>query len=340
MAGSAASPSMFQMVAIKDIHLDTNNPRIRKFLEMYGDEEPTPEQFYLALGAAGDEEGESSTTFEKLKSSIQTNGGIIQPVILNRKSGKYFCVEGNTRVALYKKFQTDKVKGTWTHIPALVYDQMQEFQADAIRLQVHLVGTRQWDPYSKAKYLHELREIKAMPLGTLVEYCGGREKEIIQSINAFSDMEGHYRPIVEEGNFDTSRFSGFVELQKPGIKKALLEAGFTLSDFAKWIRDEKLYPLHTVRLLPRILHNTKAREAFLKSDARRAAEFLERPELTKALSEANLSQIASALTQTIYQLPWLEAEKLRSDPNGVETQLLNEALEAIRGVLKLSEDDS
>ena len=81
-------------------------------------------------------------------------------------------------------------------------------------------------------------------------------------------------------------------------------------------------------------------DAGAAADARRAAEFLERPELTKALSEANLSQIASALTQTIYQLPWLEAEKLRSDPNGVETQLLNEALEAIRGVLKLSEDDS
>jgi hypothetical protein len=250
------------------------------------------------------------------------------------------CVEGNTRVALYKKFQADKVKGSWTHIPALVYEQMQDFQVDAIRLQVHLVGTRQWDAYSKAKYLHELREVKAMPLGTLVEYCGGREKEILQSINAFSDMEAYYRPIVEEGNFDTSRFSGFVELQKPGIKKALLEAGFALTDFAKWIRDEKLYPLNTVRLLPRILHNTKAREAFLKSDARRATEFLERPELTKALSEANLAQIASALTQTIYQLPWLMAEKLRSDPNGVEAQLLNEALEAIRGVLKLSEDAS
>ena len=110
MPSPGTPPSALQMVPVRDIHLDRNNPRIRKFLEMYG-EEPTPEQFYLALGAAGDEEGDHSATFEKLKNSIQTNGGIIQPVILNRRDGKFICVEGNTRVALYKKFQAEKVKG-------------------------------------------------------------------------------------------------------------------------------------------------------------------------------------------------------------------------------------
>src|SRR6266446_9666971 len=107
MASPVVSPSNLQLVPVAEIQLDRDNPRIRKFLEMY-DENPTQDQFYLALGAAGDDAGENSATFEKLKNSIQTNGGIIQPVILNRKGGKYICVEGNTRVALYKKFTTDK----------------------------------------------------------------------------------------------------------------------------------------------------------------------------------------------------------------------------------------
>jgi len=47
-----------------------------------------------------------------------------------------------------------------------------------------------------------------------------------------------------------------------------------------------------------------------------------------------LGQLAHALTQVIYQLPWIEAEKLRKDPNGETSQLLNEALDAIKGVLK------
>jgi len=339
MASATVSPgpSTLQLVPVSEIHLDRENPRIRKFLEMYGDE-PTPLQFYLALGAAGDEEGDHSATFEKLKNSILTNGGIIQPVILNRKSGRYVCVEGNTRVALYKKFHEEKFAGTWTHIPALVYDGMQDFQIDSIRLQVHLVGTRQWDPYSKAKYLYHLRHDKNMPLAMLVEFCGGREREVIESINAFSDMESYYRPIVQEGSFDTSRFSGFVELQKPNVKQSIAETGFTLTAFAEWIRDQKLYPLNTVRLLPRILRNQKARDAFLKYDARQAADLLEKPALSKALSEANLGQLAHALTQAVYQLPWIEAEKLRKDAEGEVAQLLHEALDALQGVLKAPED--
>src|SRR5260370_38878469 len=215
---------------------------------------------------------------------------------------------------------------------------MEDFKIDSNRLQVHLVGKRQWDPYSKAKYLHNLRQDKNMPLAMLVEFCGGREREIIESINAFSDMESYYRPIVQEGNFDTSRFSGFVELQKPNIKQAVAETGFTLTNFAEWIRDQRLYPLHTVRLLPPILRNQKAREAFLKYDARRAADLLEKPALSKALSDANLGQLAHALTQAIYQLPWLEAEKLRKDGSSEAAQLLHEALDALRGVLKAPED--
>ena len=101
------SAGIHQPVAVDDIELDRSNPRIRKFLEMYGDE-PTPEQIFLALGAGNDDDtgSSTSTTFEKLKQSIITNGGIIQPVILNRRSnGSLVCVEGNTRVALYKHFR-------------------------------------------------------------------------------------------------------------------------------------------------------------------------------------------------------------------------------------------
>jgi len=126
---------------------------------MYG-QNPTPDQIFLALGAGNDDEAGSSksTTFEKLKQSIITNGGIIQPVILNRRQdGTLMCVEGNTRVALYKHFQKIGVKGSWTHIPALVHDEFDEASVHAIRLQIHLVGTRPSDPYSKAKYLYELR---------------------------------------------------------------------------------------------------------------------------------------------------------------------------------------
>ncbi len=326
-----------ESVLVDDIELDRSNPRIRKFLEMYGNA-PTPEQIYLALGAGNDDDSStsSSTTYEKLKQSIISNGGVIQPVILNRRNdGTLVCVDGNTRVALYKHFQETNVRGDWSRIPASVHAEIDEASVHAIRLQVHLVGPRPWDPYSKAKYLYELRTQEHLPFATIVDYCGGRQSEVVESINAYSDMEQHYRPVLgDDGAFDTTRFSGFVELQKPGIKQAISATGFDLSDFAKWIHEGKVYPLQKVRVLPRILRNHRAREIFLKHGARKAEAVLERPDINRTLQDAELGQLAQALIARIASLPFREHERIRNDLGGDTAQTLIEAQTELTNLTK------
>ena len=325
-----------QLVSVSDIELDRTNPRIRKFLEMYGDE-PTPEQIFLALGAGNDDDSgpSNSTTYEKLKQSILSNGSIIQPIILNRQTdGKLVCIEGNTRVALYRHFEDTDVKGDWTHIPALVHYEMDEASIHATRLQIHIVGPRPWDPYSKAKYLYELRTKEHLPFATIVDYCGGRQTQVEESINAYSDMEQHYRPVVgDDGDFDTTRFSGFVELQKPGVKQAITAAGFNLNDFAQWIHDNRLYPLQKVRVLPRVLKNEKACEIFLKQGIRKAEAVLEKPSLHQTLQEAELGQLARALVDRIASLPYAEYQRISNDPGGDTAQVIVEAHDELTGLI-------
>lgn len=334
MTTPAVHGGMFQFVAVPEVQLDITNPRIRRFLEIHEETfkgEPTPEQVFLALGAGGDEEDSGGPSFEKLRNSIITNGGIIQPIIINRKhDGTMVCIEGNTRLALYKNFPSEKVKGDWSHIPALVYDNMDESKIDSIRLQIHLVGTRQWDPYSKAKYLHQLRTQELMPFSEIVDYCGGRQKEVMELIQAYSDMEQFYRPIVpDDGDFDVTRFSGFVELQKSGVKKAITDAGFTISDFAQWIYDGRLYPLNTVRALPRVLKHREAREVFLREGAKAAVRLVEQPDASGALKDASLEQLANALVQKIYNLPYRDGKKIHDDPTCEAAQLLSEVLASV-----------
>ena len=75
-----------------------------------------------------------------------------------------------------------------------------------------------------------------MPFSEIIDFCGGNETDLNRSISAYVDMEKHYRDVIpEDGKFDTTRFSGFVELQKPGIKEAILAANYSLTDFARWI---------------------------------------------------------------------------------------------------------
>ena len=244
-----------QMINVEDIEIDTTNPRIQKFLEMY-DGDPTPEQIYMALGAGSDDPKDS---FEKLRNSIFTNRGIIQPIIVNQKNnGVKICIEGNTRVAIYRDFLEDDREGDWQEILAIVHKNASQLTIDAIRLQAHLVGPRQWDPYSKAKYLHHLRNYERMPFSAIVDYCGGRKREVTESIQAFVDMEKYYRKVVSDTEYETRRFSGFVELQKSGVKEAILEAGFNFVDFSEWNHGGKFERQEYVRSLPKILRNPRS----------------------------------------------------------------------------------
>jgi len=305
------------------------------------------EHMLLALGAGAEDEGNTTAlgSYARLKHSIRASGGIIQSIIVKQvDDGRYLCIEGNTRVAIYRQLRSeDKASGqtgeTWERIPALVSDEMDEDEAHKIRLQVHLVGNRPWDAYSKAKYLHELVEEYKMPIGELVSYCGGSRSDVLQSINAYLDMESHYRPVIEDIDepFDPSRFSAFVELQKPGIKQALFQAGYSEKEFSQWVDARKLYPLSSVRRLPQILDNPDARRVFLREGARAAITTLDAPDLDTRLRESDISQLAKALQEKIGQLSYDDAERIASRPESEEYLDLQDLLISVGELLGTQE---
>jgi hypothetical protein len=322
-------PSL-QKISIEEIELDKDNPRIAKYLEMYGDN-ISPEQIALALGA-GDSSVDSSggTTFRSLKASIRTNGGIINPILVNKlPDGRLRVIEGNTRVAIYKDFKEKGIPGNWDTIPAMVYESMNQKEINAIRLQAHLVGPRAWDPYSKAKYLNFLRNSEHLTYNQIVDYCGGREKEVADYIEAYEEMESNYRPLLEsDDQFDPTRFSAFVELQRPRVKEAIINSGFTFRDFSRWIIEHKIDPLNTIRQLPLVLENPKSKEIFLKGGRRsiqEALRVLESPAPDAILKNASLTQLAQAIFDRILNLPYGDLKSYKFNKDSNEVQILFEA---------------
>jgi hypothetical protein len=208
----------FKLLPIDSIELDLKNPRIAKWLEIY-EGVPNAEQIELALRSGGGQDDVGGPSYQSLKQAIQTNKGIIHPIIVNREvNGKLVVIEGNTRVHIYRELKWDK-------IPAMVYNQLSPETIDAIRLQAHLVGTREWDAYSKAKYLNLLRNSQHLTFSQLVDFCGGDKREVQNYVEAYNDMESYYRPLLDsDQDFDPSRFSAFVELQNSRITDALLKA--------------------------------------------------------------------------------------------------------------------
>ena len=326
----------FEHLPIEEVKLDTRNPRIRRFLEIY-EGDTSEDQIALALNVTGDsaEAGmRDATTPAKLRASIVANGGIRQPIIVNRAAdGSLVCIEGNTRLWIYRRLNKDAAEGDWLKIPALVHSGLSDDDIDSIRLQAHLVGPRPWDAYSKAKYLWELQNFEMMSLSRIIELCGGSKKDVTTAISAYADMESFYRPICTKDDFDTERYSGFVEYQSNRVQTAILSSGYDGNDFARWIHERKINNLQEVRQLPHILKNAKAREIFLAKGVKAAMEVVDRPDMDTNLKSATLDQLARAVATKARQVGMDELRQYQSDPGAETPQYVDDAIDALSYLL-------
>lgn len=319
-----------ERLPVASIEYDRENPRIKVALEKYGDKLDA-ERIYFALRTAT--EGEKrANSYDALLGSIRADGGIRFPIVVVERDGGFTCIDGNTRLAIYKQFQREGASGDWDVISATVMTDPGQKDIEAIRISAHLVGAREWPAYEKARYLHYLRSEKLMDYSEMIALCGGRRSEIEQQIDAFHEMNEYYRDVVDDTAFHIDRFSGFVELQKRGVKDAIYDAGFGLKDFGEWIRHGKIYRLADVRRLRRVLSDPEATRIFVTGGPRSieaANQYLDqqRDERRSAdlpppsLADASLTQLARALSRRIDEMPYSALQDMR-DKESTESQAI------------------
>jgi len=314
------------MLDVVSIELDKGNPRLATFLEKYG-EAITSDDVAFAL----DDSGDSGNTMQTLREAIKTHGGLITPIIVNFISAekRYVAIEGNTRVKIFQEFLENGTAGSWNEIPAVINNDMSEQMIHQTRLQAHLVGPRDWQPYAKAKYLHYLSTTKCMTDAQVEDCCGGiaNRNTIRKLVDAYNDMEKHYRPLVaSDDQVDTRKFSYFNELQNRTIINALRSVGKNKDDFAQWVIDGKVDTAQQgVRDLPKVLQMPKAAEAFLSDSNMTVSEAMKivsaaeiAPSSAEALSDASLQSLVLVLTEKLANFPWSEVKRLQNDPGAKE----------------------
>ena len=300
---------------IDSIKLDEENPRIKQCLENYTT--VTPEAIALALWDSGD--GDAATSYRVLRDSIKDSGGIIHPIVVNHEdNGDYVAIEGNTRLQIYKDFVQKNVPGEWSQITALVYEGLTKVEKHSIRLQSHLVGPRDWDPYSKAKYLYQLSEIEMLPMNSIVNMCGGNKNEITKAIDAYKYMKMYYEPYAKSRGLepDTRDYSKFREHENARIKSAIQHKGYPENQFAKWVVDENIDKAQSVRLIPAIMRNKEALDTFLKGNLTEAETVLRAAELSNAdLSQYPYEVLSGELFKQLMTLPATEVDELANNPD-------------------------
>ena len=338
--------STHRLIPTNEIKFDHENPRIKVALEKYGDK-LDDQRVRFALQTAT--EGSSTvSSYRSLKDSIRAARGISVPIVVWPQNGQYVCVDGNTRLAIYRELNDESALGDWANINCLVLDNPSQLDIETIRVTAHLVGARDWPAYEKARYLHHLRNVEFMDYDELIARCGGNRATITQQIDAYHDMNEFYRDVNSDDAFRVDRFSGFVELQKADIKDAIYGAGHDLHDFGQWIRDGQIYRLADVRKLPRVLADDEAKETFVNGGVRSIEDAITIAEANRrkglhptpldvSVANASLATLAEALLERIKSLPRQDYIALRDreyDTADQDVDTLNDLADNLQDLLQ------
>lgn len=332
--------SSYQELNINVLTLDIKNPRISQYLDMFGGN-VTAEGIALALtGSATD----GSTSFSALRESIRVNRGIIHPIIVNHTpEDKYIVIEGNTRLQIYREFFKNTNDSIWSTIRCIVYENLSKEEIDSIRLQSHMVGPRDWDAYSKAKYLDQLYNKDGLPMNTIIDYCGGKKGEILKLIAAYNDMQHYYIPLLEGDKPDPREFSKFSELQNKSIKEALNANGYTVKDFSQWVLNHNIDTAQNVRLLPEILSDPAAKKEFLKSTVSDAIRKINTATPKNIdLKNIRYDELAKMLVGKLRNITYEELKKLKKeeDDGAIKSKnMLYELKDSLDDVLEFFEGE-
>lgn len=328
----------YEELLINKVELDKDNPRIKQFLSIY-EGEITSEQIAMALNGGGDPL--SNGKYAALRDSIKTNGGIFTPIIVNHitKSDRYIVIEGNTRLKFYQEFFEKEKNVKWQKIMSIVYDDMDDDEIHAIRLQAHMVGARDWDAFSKAKYLDYLYNTEKKSMEYLKVFCGGQESYIRNLINAYNDMNKYYVKKMEDlgEQPDPQLFSYFAEAQKSGCKESLVVHGYDMNDFTNWVLKEKIERAEHVRKIAKILGEEDARNAFLKGNSSEAIKKLDSKEIDqKKLGKTDLYKIIHEISARLRNISYNEVINLKENPKFEDKK--NELVELNYELQKVLED--
>ena len=227
------------MIEVEKIDLDKENPRIKAALENPSITDASYDELRLQLEHAMSAGG-ASRGWRRLRNSIKAAGRALQRITVVEVNGRYVCIDGNTRVAIYKDLEEKSEPGDWKQIEAdIIVDADPaeiERHIERVRMISHIVGPRDWSPYRRAKYLHSLRYDEKLSWKEIVELCGGEgnKSQMQTSMDAYEWME-EYRKQVPEDNFKEERFSAFEEMVKLRMVSKLEEHGKSMEDFNRWV---------------------------------------------------------------------------------------------------------
>ena len=275
-------------IPINQIYLDLENPRSKYSNNTQNQGDPFDESQQTTTAALlRQHQGEAKDyNVEGLKQSIIASGGIMNPIWVKLEGEKHVCIEGNTRLMLYKNLAQELPdEDTWKAIPAIVYENITPQKEHELKLTAHIVGARQWRPYNKAKYALELQLNSILDWSEITNIVGGQVSDLKKQVQAVEDFDKFF--VSKYGTNHNDKFSHYIELEKrPNAQASMDRHGIKKEEFAEWVADNLFKKAINVRDLGEILENQEAFKAFKVDGYPGAQPFLNKKKINLGEVEA------------------------------------------------------
>jgi hypothetical protein len=289
------------VVAVENCEIDPSNPRIQ----------------YLVGQRAGsvaqnelDELIWAKDAVKALAQSIYQNGGVYEPVIVQRNGERFRVREGSCRTVACRHLLTQYPNDQrFLTMPAMIFDvDLTEEDLAVLLADMHVAGKLRWDAYEQAKHVHDLFNAYAKTYDWLSNHLRLSKSKIIELLSAYratSDfLSGHPAPE------NIRKFSFFHELvRKRDLKERYTHDMQFKQRFDKWLSEGRITDSRQVRDLPVVLASpeaTRALEDHGFEEARRTL-VLDDPAL-----ESDLFSAVKNATEMLKAAPASEIQELKA----------------------------
>ncbi|WP_101009322.1 ParB/RepB/Spo0J family partition protein [Nitrosotalea sinensis] len=209
----SSMPSIYEgpkEVALKDLQLDSENVRF-KHLGTHLTESQIEEWLY-------DEED-----VRALMKQILRDKGILQPLYVKQKNGKYVVKEGNRRTTALRRISKEillgKEKGFEKHhfeiVPVMVLKGTDR-EIDIFLGSIHVSGPKAWAAANKAGHIFDLVEKHGESFQSIAEDLAMTKKTVMNYYHAFKATQTYGKRHPEDKNY-LHKYSFFAELYSSKI---------------------------------------------------------------------------------------------------------------------------
>jgi hypothetical protein len=238
-------------LSIDDLTLDPTNPRIQYLIGRQA--EPITQDRLDELLWAKDQ-------VKALGQAIKQNGGVYDPIIVQKHDGRYLVREGNSRTVATRHIAAQHADDNrFTTVPAMVFDDgaLSEDDIAVLLADMHVTGKIRWDAYEQAKHVSTLYKVHGKTYDWLATHLRLSKSKITQQLKAYQWTTDYLSEHPDPKNLD--KFSFFDELaRKRDLADRYTDDLEFQQRFNRWLTDGRLNDSKQVRQLPMLLDNAQA----------------------------------------------------------------------------------